>query len=132
NSETDLKVTATPVKNGKQIVAFKFKYTFPDRDLDFKNALGIKEQENSKRDPDTIDLFHNMTDKQLKFFTTKLCADHAFGNDYADSNESMKDFENRIYNKLKSEPQFILKIQKDLVRVGFDPKFAQNNKKVKK
>lgn len=131
NDETDLQVTATPVRNGKQIVAFKFKYTFPDRDLDFKNALGVKdkEPENTKRDPDTIDIFHNLTDKQLKFFTTKLCSDHIFGSTYADVNESLKDFENRIYNKLKCEPDFILKIQKDLIRVGFDPKFAINNKK---
>lgn len=82
NEHSDLKISYTQVKNGRNIVGFKFKISIKEKtktiDLD--------------RDPDTIDMFApiKMTDKQLKLFSAKLAREYeleqfAIGdlNDYA-------------------------------------------------
>lgn len=123
--KTGLNVVATPVKNGKNIIAFKFTYKFPNEDLDFKSAFGI---EDKKRDPDTPDMFNLMTDKTRKTFASKLTKNVAFGSKYGGLNEDPKPFENRIYEKMK-DPEFIAEIQEFLDQEGYDPNFAENNKK---
>lgn len=112
NEKTDLKVSYTNIKKGRKIVGFNFKILEkPKKDT----------TPDSKRDPDTPDMFHKMTDKQIETFGSKLSGDSAFGSKYARAGESAREFEQRVKNELRN-PENQQKWADDLKRVGFAPK----------
>ena len=86
NEHSDLDVSYTQRKKGRVIIGFDFK-------------IKTKREEKNitpERDLDTPDMFHQLTEKQINFFGSKLANDDAFGSKHAKSGESMKAFENRI------------------------------------
>lgn len=114
NEHTDIKVKYEQEKNGRKIVGFKFTYKFkPNKEKDITP--------DSKRDPNTIDMFYKLSDKQIETFGAKLANDNAFGSKYARIGEDNKAFEQRVKNELRN-PENQQKWADDLKRVGFAPK----------
>lgn len=113
NERTDLKVSYAQEKAGRKITGFAFK---------FKVKEDKKKKVDTNRDPNTPDMFHKMTDKQIDTFGAKLAGDSAFGSKYAKAGESARAFEQRIKNEL-GNPDNQQKWAGDLKRVGFNPKF---------
>lgn len=112
NEHTDISVKYEQHKEGRTIEAFSFAFKVKK---DNKKAVG-----NSKRDPDTPDLFTKMTDKQIDTFGAKLAGDTAFGSRYARAGESSQAFELRIKGELR-DPDNQKRWAEDLKRVGFKP-----------
>ena len=110
NEHTDITVKYEQHKEGRTIEAFSFAFKVKK---DNKKAVG-----NSKRDPDTPDLFDDLTDNQIETFGAKLANDTAFGSKYARAGESSKAFELRIQSELRN-PENQKKWSKDLKRIGF-------------
>lgn len=74
-------------------MGFKFTYKFKPTK---KDTTG-----DGKRDPNTIDLFYKLSDKQIDTFGSKLANDNAFGSKYARIGEDNKAFEQRVKNELR-------------------------------
>ena len=114
NDNTEMTVKYKQFKKGRKIDSFQFS---------IKTKMKPKEKDiTPNRDPDTPDMFHKMTDKQIDTFGAKLAGDSAFGSKYAKAGESAKAFEQRIKNELRN-PDSRQKWAGDLKRVGFNPKF---------
>ncbi|MGD9569838.1 MAG: replication initiation protein [Sedimentibacter sp.] len=133
NSETRLKITVTPEKKGRNIVAFLFDCTFDEKDLNYLKALGkevkaIEQKTGDERDPDTLDLLTTLTDKQVKFYLAKLLEDAEFTGYKGRSGEPAKDFKERIYKDLY-DPIKIAEYMPYLLKHGFDPNYKSNIKK---
>jgi Protein involved in initiation of plasmid replication len=134
NSETRLKVTVTPEKKGRNIVAFLFDCTFDEKDLNYLKALGKEvkaiEQKSSAevRDPNTLDMLTTLTDKQVKFYLGKLLEDAEFTGYKGRSGEPAKDFKERIFKDLY-DPLKIAEYMPYLLKHGFDPNYKNNVKK---
>lgn len=131
NANTSLHLTATPEKNGRNIVAFIIEYKFTDNKmLDRDKAFNIDSKE-SKKDQDTPDIFTGMTEKTKKYFCSLLCNDYMFSSNHAAIGEEPKPFEKRILKEL-DKPEFLHKIMADLIRLGYDPNFKERNKSTPK
>lgn len=127
NANTSLHLTATPEKNGRNIVAFIIEYKFTDNKmLDRDKAFNIDSKE-VKKDQDTPDIFTGMTEKTKKYFCSLLCKDFNFSATHAAIGEESKPFEKRILKELDN-PDFLHKIMPDLIRLGYDPNFKERNK----
>lgn len=111
NEHTDLKVSYTQQKKGVRIVGFQFKISEKPK---AEKDIG------SKRDQDTIDMFTEMTDKQINYFSHKLANDVAFGGQYAKPGETTQAFEQRIKQELTNTDNQ-KKWSDDLKRVGYSP-----------
>lgn len=108
NEHSDLEVSYTQRKKGRVIIGFNFKIKTKPKEKDITPS----------RDLDTPDMFHQLTEKQINFFGSKLANDDAFGSKHAKSGESMKAFENRIKQELtdlNNQKNWIA----DLQRVGY-------------
>lgn len=112
NDSTDIKVKYEQRKKGKRIVGFNFTV------IEKPKRKNQREQLNSVRDRDTPDFFHELTDKQIDVFGSKLAADSYFGSKYAKPGESPIAFENRVKRELVSIENQKLWMD-DLIRVGF-------------
>lgn len=111
NKHTDIKVSYEQEKKGVKIVGFKFKISQKPK---AEKDIG------SKRDPDTIDMFTEMSDKQIGYFSHKLANDVAFGGQYARPGETTQAFEQRIQQELNNA-EMQKKWKEHLKRVGFKP-----------
>ncbi len=72
NDNTDIKATYEQHKQGQKIEGFTFKFTVKAKPKD-------KAKDKTERDPDTIDLFNKMTDKQIAVFSRHLATLPALG-----------------------------------------------------
>ncbi|MHD0067360.1 hypothetical protein ACQX3E_12615, partial [Corynebacterium diphtheriae] len=63
NEHTDIKVTYKQHKKGRSISGFSFS---------FKQKKSTNQPIESKRDPNTLDIFSKMTDAQRHLFANKL------------------------------------------------------------
>lgn len=123
NEHTNLNVSYEPIKKGRKIVAFKFKYKFQRKDLDFRSAVKSKDDQKMEdiRDRDAPDMFYQLTEKQIAFFSKKLAYSDDFGAKFAEIGESILDFEKRIANNLR-DFEYIKKIKCYLEAVGYKEK----------
>lgn len=112
NKKSDLKVSYEQEKKGRRITGFKFKVAVKNKPQKIK--------EDNSRDSDTPDLFHQLTDKQVDFFSAKLAKDAKFGSKHAKVGEDVKAFEQRIKQEL-TNPDNQKKWADDLKRVGYSP-----------
>lgn len=114
NEQTDITVKYKQFKKGRKVDSFQFS---------IKTKIEPKERNvTPNRDPDTPDMFHKMTDKQIDTFGAKLAGDSAFGSKYAKAGETARGFEQRVRNELRN-PDNRQKWADDLKRVGFAPKY---------
>lgn len=108
NKHTDITASYEQHKQGRVITGFTFKFKVKEAS---KKADG-------KRDPDTPDMWHGLTDKQISWFGAKLARDSAFGSKNAQVGEDMTAFEQRINSELQ-DPKNQQKWADDLQRVGY-------------
>lgn len=114
NEKSDLNVKYTQVKDGKTIIGFEFT-------VHVKRKPKAEILENSNRDQDTPDLFHAMTEKQIKYFGHKLANEKYFSSKNSNIGEDQHHFESRIKEELK-DPAKQLKWFGTLKSVGYEPK----------
>lgn len=107
NQCTDIKVEYEQYKKGRSISGFSF--TFKQK----KKPKDVKAQ----RDPNTLDLFSQMTDKQRHFFAAKLSELPEMGS-YSEGTESYQQFAVRIAEMLQ-DPKKIQELLPHLQKVGF-------------
>lgn len=96
NEHTDIKLDYEQHKKGRSITGFSFK---------FKQKVKQQKIEQQQRDPDTVDLFAKMTDKQRHLLASKLSTLHEMS-EYAVGNESFEQLAKRISEKLLDEKFF--------------------------
>lgn len=117
NEHTDITVKYEQKKQGRKIVGFEFSYKF---------KINTQKKDVSPiRDPNTPDMFHQLTDKQVSFFGAKLANDKAFGSKYGKAGENMKEFESRIKQEL-TDPDNQKKWLTNLQRVGYAPSIKKD------
>lgn len=106
NEFTELNLKYTSVKDGRSIIGFDFKFT-------------VKKQKTieSKRDPDTQDMFVKMTDAQRHMFAHKL-SEMPEMSKYSQGTESFQQFAIRIAEMLLDEKKF-KEFHPLLVKCGF-------------
>lgn len=107
NKHTDITVTYEQHKKGRTIAGFSFR---------FKQKPKPKNIE-SKRDPNTADLFTKMTDAQRHLFAHKL-SEMPEMSKYSQGTESYAQFSQRIADMLL-KPEKIKEIAPFLVKAGF-------------
>jgi plasmid replication initiation protein len=107
NQCTDIKVEYEQYKKGRTISGFSF--TFKQK----KKPKDVKAQ----RDPNTLDLFSQMTDKQRHSFAAKLSELPEMGR-YSEGTESYQQFAVRIAEMLQ-DPKKIKELLPHLQKVGF-------------
>ena len=107
NEHTDIIVTYEQHKKGRTITGFSFR---------FKQKQQAKQVE-SKRDPDTADLFTKMTDAQRHMFSHKL-SEMPEMSKYSQGTESYQQFAVRIAEMLL-QPEKFKELYPLLVQVGF-------------
>lgn len=112
NMFTDITVTYEQHKKGRTITGFSFK---------FKQKQQTKQAE-SKRDPDTADLFTKMTDSQRHLFGHKLAHDARIQSDYSHlvGTGSYDQFAKLLADMLAEEKHFKT-FYPLLVEYGFTP-----------
>ena len=120
NKHTDITAKYEQKKQGRKIVGFEFSYKFKTKTQE-KDISSI-------RDPDTPDMFYQLTDKQVSFFGAKLANDATFGSRYAKIGENTKVFEQRIKQEL-TNPDNQKKWADDLKRVGYAPSITNSKGK---
>lgn len=108
NTHTDINVSYDQFKQGRSISAVQFK---------FQQKKKVKEV--TSKDKNTIDIFTNMTDKQVTLFAKKLAHDDQFGSQYSEPGESRETFEIRLTRELRHEGNQKLWMD-DLKRLGFN------------
>ncbi|MDU7414574.1 MAG: RepB family plasmid replication initiator protein, partial [Varibaculum cambriense] len=98
NDHTDITVTYEQHKKGRLISGFSFR---------LKQKQQTKQAE-SKRDPDTADLFTKMTDSQRHLFGHKLAHDARVQSEYSQlvGTGSYEDFAKLLANMLAEEKHF--------------------------
>ena len=74
NGPNGIEASYTQKKRGRVIIGFDFKFTVKQ-----KAKPKDKSKDKTERDPDTIDLFNKMTDKQIAVFSKKLAELPALG-----------------------------------------------------
>lgn len=104
NAVTDISIEYTPLKKGRTVIG----YEFAVKEKPKPKAIGVG------RDPNTIDMFINMTDAQVNMFGNQLSRLSEFSN-LADGNESYDALASRIKDMLKDpnkQKQFIPHLRK--------------------
>ena len=109
NEKTDIKVDYEQYKKGRSISGFSFKV---------KSKQNPK-QLDSKRDPDTVDLFTKMTDGQRHLFAKKL-SEMPDMSKYSQGTESFQQFAIRIAEMLL-QPEKFRELYPFLEKAGFKP-----------
>ena len=109
NEHTDIVASYEQHKCGRTITGFSF--TFKQ-----KNSYAIPSE--SLKNKNVVDTPINLTEKQIPFFAYKLAHDNIFASKYAEVGEEYSDLEVRLRKKL-ADQNFVEKISKDLVRLGF-------------
>ncbi|WP_235985191.1 replication initiation protein RepM, partial [Acinetobacter baretiae] len=112
NQFSDYKIKYEQHKQGRTITGFSFS---------FKQKNPKKVPSGSLKDKNTIDLFTNLTEKQISFFAHKLAHDHDFASKNAEPGEDYSDLEKRLILKL-ADYNFVQKNMKNLERLGFKTK----------
>ena len=107
NEKTDIKVDYEQYKKGRSISGFSFKV---------KSKQNPK-QLDSKRDPDTVDLFTKMTDAQRHLFAKKL-SEMPDMSKYSQGTESFQQFAIRIAEMLL-QPEKFRELYPILEKAGF-------------
>ena len=107
NEKTDIKVDYEQYKKGRSISGFSFKV---------KSKQNPK-QLDSKRDPDTVDLFTKMTDAQRHLFAKKL-SEMPDMSKYSQGTESFQQFAIRIAEMLL-QPEKFRELYPLLEKAGF-------------
>jgi plasmid replication initiation protein len=107
NELSDITVKYEQHKKGRSISGFSF--TFKQK----KKPKDVKAQ----RDPNTLDFFSQMTDKQRHFFAAKLSELPEMGS-YSEGTESYQQFAVRIAEMLQ-DPKKIQELLPHLQKVGF-------------
>jgi plasmid replication initiation protein len=106
NSNTDVTLSYTPIKKGRSIVGYRFT---------------VKEKPQPKppvgRDPNTVDMFYDMTDAQINMFGNQLARLPDLAN-LAVGNESYDALASRIKDMLK-DPEKQKKFIPHLKNLGF-------------
>lgn len=96
NEQTDIKVSYQQHKNGRLISGFSFS---------FKQKKLASQSIKTERDPNTLDLFSKMTDKQRHLFANKL-SELPEMSKYSQGTESYQQFAIRIANMLQDSERF--------------------------
>ena len=96
NEHTDIKVTYEQHKKGRSISGFSFS---------FKQKKSANKPVESKRDPNTLDIFSKMTDAQRHLFANKL-AELPEMSKYSQGTESYQQFAVRIAEMLQNQEKF--------------------------
>ena len=109
NEKTDIKVDYEQYKKGRSISGFSFKV---------KSKQNPK-QLDSKRDPDTVDLFTKMNDSQRHLFAKKL-SEMPDMSKYSQGTESFQQFAIRIAEMLL-QPEKFRELYPLLEKAGFKP-----------
>ena len=112
NEHTDITVKCEQHKRGRSIIGFSFSFKQKD-----KTQIKPQERVIKAKDEHTIDLFSDMTEKQLNFFSSKL-SELAEMQAMAEPGEEMPDFIKRIKGMLQ-DPVKQKKLQPYLKQVGF-------------
>lgn len=110
NKKTDIEIKYDQFKEGRKVSHILFKFV-------------KKKEKKSKdsRDQNTVDMFTNMSEKQLDMFADKLSRDTAFQNHFkADVGESTKDYAIKIRNNL-SDAFYVKEWMHYLESVGYVP-----------
>ena len=110
NEFTDIKVEYLQHKSGRTITGFEFK---------FKLKNQPPKEKKPTKDQNTIDMFTNMTPKQVLLFANKLAHDDQFAGRVAEVGESYDDLERRLTDLLV-DPRNQQKWADDLRRLGFN------------
>ena len=115
NQYSDIQVKCEQHKNGRSISGFSFIFAFKQKEE--TQPKKAKEKTIKAKDENTIDLFSEMTEKQLNFFSSKL-SELAEMQAMAEPGEEMPDFIKRIKGMLQ-DPVKQKKLQPYLKQVGF-------------
>lgn len=110
NEKTDIKATYQQHKKGRSISGFSF---------NFKQKKLANQSVEPRRDPNALDIFSKMTDKQRHLFANKLSELPEMGR-YSEGTESYQQFAVRIAEMLQDSQKFqelFLYLQK----AGFQP-----------
>lgn len=110
NDSTNLIVKYEQLKDGRRISGINFFFKE-------KNVQKIKTV-STNRDPDTLDLFTKLTDKQISFFAKKLAYDPEFSSKNAKIGEEYSELENRLIDEMNN-PEFVEKNISFLKNIGF-------------
>lgn len=110
NQHTDFDVTYEQIKRGRTITGFSFKFNV-------KKSAHAQIETASKRDPDTVDMFAKITDKQRQTFASKL-SELPEMSKYSQGTESYQQFAVRIADMLQ-DPEKRKELAPYLVKVGF-------------
>uniref|UniRef100_A0AAR5P1N4 Initiator Rep protein WH1 domain-containing protein n=6 Tax=cellular organisms TaxID=131567 RepID=A0AAR5P1N4_DENPD len=108
NEHTDITVKVEQHKTGRSITGFSFS---------FKQKKSATQSVGSKRDPNTLDLFSTMTDKQRHLFASKLSELPEMSR-YSQGTESYQQFAVRIADMLQ-DPEKFRELIPLLKKVGF-------------
>lgn len=114
NAKTDIEASYKQHKKGRSITGFSFSFKLKEHLKDSKRVITT-----TTKDLDTVDMFHQLTEKQLDMFSSKL-ADIPAVQSMAHIGEDMKPFVARIRMMLMdAEQQKVL--LPHLKEVGYAP-----------
>ena len=108
---TDIMLTYENVKRGRMLVGFKFI-------VKEKTAKTKGKRIKHLQDPDTPDLFHHMTPKQVAHFARLLAEDAAFGSVYAKIGQTSSEFAAYVAREL-SNPEKQREWDSYLLKLGY-------------
>ena len=111
NKYTDIDLTYEPIKKGRSVVAFKFTV----REKTKHKTITVQ-----GRDPNTVDMFFEMSDSQINMFGNQLSKLPELGK-YAVGNEGYEALASRLKDMLK-DPEKQKLLVPHLKKLGFNPK----------
>lgn len=114
NSHSNFTVSWTQRKTGRRVTHLTFEFAE-------KKLVKTKVKKEKTKDPNTADLFHGLTNKQIELFSERLAKDSGFGSQYAKVGESMENFLNRMRLELQDIEKQKLYLPY-LVKLGFKGK----------
>jgi plasmid replication initiation protein len=111
SKNTDIKLTYETVKRGRAVIAIRFL---------IKNKTAQKQSKNigskvSSQDPNTPDLFTQLTPFEVNLLAKKLSRDDAFGSKYIAPGESYEQAEERLRVEL-TNPEYVKKYAKYIAK----------------
>ena len=110
NKYTDIDLTYEPIKKGRSVVGFKFTV----REKTKHKTITVQ-----GRDPNTVDMFFEMSDSQINMFGNQLSKLPELGK-YAVGNEGYEALASRIKDMLK-DPEKQKMLVPHLKKLGFTP-----------
>jgi plasmid replication initiation protein len=111
NKYTDIDLTYEPIKKGRSVVGFKFTV----RGKTKHKTITVQ-----GRDPNTVDMFFEMSDSQINMFGNQLSKLPELGK-YAVGNEGYEALASRLKDMLK-DPEKQKLLVPHLKKLGFNPK----------